>query len=83
MELSLQALEEAGLRARGQVGDPDPNVALEDALRIFAADEIVISTHPPDRSHGSARWVAARRRPTCGHSRGRRSSEAEAASRSA
>lgn len=50
LELSLRAAEEVGLKARGQVGDPDPNVALEDALRAFAADEIVIWTHTPDRS---------------------------------
>jgi hypothetical protein len=53
MELSLQAIEEQGLRARGMVGDSDPNVAIEDALREFPADEIVISTHPPERS----RWL--------------------------
>ena len=53
MELSLRALQEAGLSARGEVGDSDPNVALEDALRVFAADEIIISTHPPERS----RWL--------------------------
>jgi hypothetical protein len=53
MELSLQAIQEAGLRARGQVGDSEPNVAIEDALREFPADEIIISTHPPDRS----RWL--------------------------
>lgn len=50
LELSLRAAKEAGLSARGQVGDPDPNVALEDALRAFAADEVVIWTHTPDRS---------------------------------
>jgi GABA permease len=50
LELSLQALHEAGLRARGQVGDHEPNRAIEDALREFAADEIVISTHPSGRS---------------------------------
>jgi hypothetical protein len=53
LELSLQAIQEAGLRARGQVGDSEPNLAIEDALREFAADEIIISTHPPDRS----RWL--------------------------
>jgi hypothetical protein len=52
-ELSVLAVEEAGLKARGEVGDSDPNVAIEDALRQFAADEIVISTHPPERS----RWL--------------------------
>jgi hypothetical protein len=53
MELSLQAIEEAGMKARGTVGDSDPNVAIEDALAHFPADEIIISTHPPDRS----RWL--------------------------
>jgi len=53
MELSLIAIGELGLKARGEVGDADPNVAMEDALRVFPADEIVISTHPPSRS----RWL--------------------------
>lgn len=53
MELSLIAIGELGLKARGEIGDSDPNVAIEDALRIFPADEIVISTHPPHRS----RWL--------------------------
>ena len=53
MELSVIEIERAGLKARGEVGDSDPNVAIEDALRVFPADEIVISTHPPERS----RWL--------------------------
>jgi GABA permease len=53
MELSLIAIGELGLKARGEIGDSDPNMAIEDALRVFAADEIVISTHPPERS----RWL--------------------------
>jgi hypothetical protein len=53
MELSVLAVEQAGLKARGVVGDSDPNVAIEDALGQFPADEIVISTHPPERS----RWL--------------------------
>lgn len=53
MELSLIAIRELGLKAKGQIGDSDPNVAIEDALRLFPADEIVISTHPPKRS----RWL--------------------------
>ncbi len=62
MELSLRALEEAGLRARGQVGDPDPNVALEDALRVFAADEVIVVVFPPDRSPQSEHGVVERAR---------------------
>lgn len=53
MELSLIELERLGLKAKGEIGDSDPNVAIEDALRVFPADEIVISTHPPHRS----RWL--------------------------
>jgi GABA permease len=53
MELSLIEIDRLGLKGRGQIGDSDPNVAIEDALRVFSADEIVISTHPPHRS----RWL--------------------------
>ena len=53
MELSLIAIDELGLKAKGEIGDSDPNVAIEDALRVFPADEILISTHPPHRS----RWL--------------------------
>ncbi len=53
MELSLIAIRELGLKARGEIGDSDPTVAIEDALRLFPADEILISTHPPERS----RWL--------------------------
>lgn len=48
---SVARLAAAGIPARGQVGDQDPLVAIEDALRTFGADEIVISTHPEGRSH--------------------------------
>lgn len=48
---SLQAMRSAGLDARGEVGDGDPMQAIDDALRTFAPDEIVISTHPAGRSH--------------------------------
>ena len=51
----------AGLSARGEVGDHhDPNVAIEDALRTFPADEVIVSTHPPDRSKWLERGVVDR-----------------------
>lgn len=62
MELSLEAIRAAGLSARGEIGDSDPNVAIEDALRAFPADEIVISTHPPHRSRWLERGVVQRAR---------------------
>lgn len=62
MELSLIEIGKLGLRARGEIGDSDPNVAIEDALRLFPADEIVISTHPPDTSRWLERGVVERAR---------------------
>ncbi|MGB7587425.1 MAG: hypothetical protein WBM00_01820 [Solirubrobacterales bacterium] len=62
MELSMIELRKLGLRAKGQIGDSDPRVAIEDALRVFPADEIVISTHPPQRSHWLEQGVVERAR---------------------
>jgi hypothetical protein len=61
-ELSVQAIQEMGMRARGQVGDSDPNVAIADALQEFPAAEVIISTHPPERSHWLERGVVERAR---------------------
>lgn len=66
LELSLRAAREAGLSAEGRVGDADPNVALEDALRAFAADEIMIWTHTPDRSPWLERGIVQRAREEVG-----------------
>jgi GABA permease len=62
MELSLIEIDRLGLKARGEIGDSDPNVAIEDALGAFSADEIVISTHPPHRSRWLERGVVERAR---------------------
>jgi hypothetical protein len=62
LERSLAALAEAGVEARGEVGDDDPLQAMEDALRTFGADEIIISTHPPGRSNWLEKDVIARAR---------------------
>lgn len=48
---SVARLRAEGFTVRGEIGDQDPLVAIEDALRTFGADEIVISTHPPGRSN--------------------------------
>ena len=50
LESSLHTLRENGFDASGEVGDSDPNLALEDGLRRFPADEVLIATHPPERS---------------------------------
>jgi hypothetical protein len=62
LDASLRQLESAGLRARGEVGDGDPLQAIEDALRTFGADEIILSTHPEGRSHWLERGVVTKAR---------------------
>jgi hypothetical protein len=46
----LQELHADGLLAEGIIGDPDPYVAIANALQFFRIDEIVISTYPNQRS---------------------------------
>jgi len=57
LDASLAQLARDGIQAEGEVGDGDPVQAIEDALRTFGADEIVISTHPEGRSHWLERDV--------------------------
>ena len=57
LDRSLVRLRAAGLVASGEVGDADPVLAVEDALRVFGADEIVLATHPAGRSHWLERGV--------------------------
>jgi hypothetical protein len=51
LNASLARLREVGLDAKGEVGDAEPLQAMEDALRLFGPDEIIISTHPKGRSN--------------------------------
>jgi hypothetical protein len=62
LHASIARLAEEGIRARGEIGDADPLQAMEDGLRTFGAEEIVISTHPPGRSHWLEQGVVARAR---------------------
>jgi hypothetical protein len=47
---TLQRLEDEGLMAIGQVSEADPFTAIQNALRFYAVDEIVISTFPSTKS---------------------------------
>jgi hypothetical protein len=62
LEVSLAELDKLGIAAEGRIGDSDPVQAIEDALRVFDADEIVVSTHPPGRSNWLERRVVERAR---------------------
>lgn len=54
---SVATLAELGLHPRGEIGDADPVRALQDALVSFAADEVIIATHPDERSNWPAGGV--------------------------
>jgi hypothetical protein len=56
LDASLAWAAQEGFVARGEVGDPDAMGAIEDELRDFGADEVVIVTHPRERTS----WLANR-----------------------
>jgi hypothetical protein len=53
LDAVLAQLAREGVEAQGDIGDSDPVQAVEDALRLFPADEMIISTHP----HGRSNWL--------------------------
>ncbi len=59
---SLTGMRAAGLEAEGEIGDSDPLQAIEDAVRTFQPDELIVSTHPIGRSHWLERGIVERAR---------------------
>jgi hypothetical protein len=51
LDETLQALSALGVEASGKIGASDPIQAADDALRVFAADELVIATHPDSEAN--------------------------------
>jgi hypothetical protein len=47
---TLERMHDEGLEATGQIMDPDPFTAIQNALQFYSVDEIVISTFPSTRS---------------------------------
>jgi hypothetical protein len=45
----LEAFERCGLDATGELGDADPLQAIDDAMATFAADDLLLVTHPTRR----------------------------------
>ena len=56
LEASLAWAAGHGLSAKGEVGDADPLMAIEDELRDAGADELIVVTHPRERTS----WLAKR-----------------------
>jgi hypothetical protein len=50
---ALSTFRELGAEAEGEVGDANPMLAIEDALRGEQFDAIILSTLPP----GASRWL--------------------------
>jgi len=57
LDETVARLASVGIEASGEVGDGDPLVAIDDAVRTFGPAEIVISTHPPGRSNWLERGI--------------------------
>jgi nucleotide-binding universal stress UspA family protein len=53
LDAVIAQLAREGVEAQGDIGDSDPVQAIEDALRRFPADEVIVSTHP----HGRSNWL--------------------------
>jgi hypothetical protein len=62
LDASVSAFTAAGIPAQGALGDADPLQALDDAIRTFDPDEVIISTHPPQRSNWLERQVVSKAR---------------------
>ena len=62
LDASLATLRASGLAARGEIGNDDPLQAIDDALRTFAPDEVIISTHPEGRSNWLERDIVTHAR---------------------
>jgi hypothetical protein len=56
LQASLAWATEQGFVVKGEVGDHDAMAAIEDELRDFGADEVIIVTQPSERTS----WLASR-----------------------
>jgi GABA permease len=62
LDESLASMQAVGVDATGEIGDGDPIQAIEDGVRTFRPDELIISTHPAGRSHWLERGVVEKAR---------------------
>src|SRR5437588_1307569 len=65
-DLALEVVRDMGIRAIGEVGDPDPFSAAMDAVHEYDPDEIIISTYPATRSGWLRRDLIERVRDASG-----------------
>jgi hypothetical protein len=48
LQMSVDALQQKGIRAAGEVGEAQPDLAMRDAMVKFRADEVIIVAHPEE-----------------------------------
>lgn len=60
LDASVRALRQKGIRATGEIGEADPNLAIHDAFAKFSADEVIIVAHPRERANWQERDVLER-----------------------
>jgi hypothetical protein len=66
LDKTLKLLREEGISAHGLVVDADPVNALKDAVAQLEPDEVIVSTHPQQRSGWLRRDVVSDSRKACG-----------------
>jgi GABA permease len=66
LDVALADLRTRGVSARGEVGDANPLVAIDDALAHFPASMILIATLPPGRSNWLERGLITKARARFG-----------------
>jgi hypothetical protein len=66
VDLALEVIRSMGIRAIGEVGDPDPFTAILDAIGEYSPEEIIISTYPETRSGWMRRDLIDRVRDVTG-----------------
>ena len=48
LQVSVDALQQKGIQAAGEVGEAEPDLAMGDAMGKFPADEVIIVAHPQE-----------------------------------
>jgi hypothetical protein len=66
VDLALEVIRGEGMRAIGEVGDPDPFAAALDAVGEYSPQEIIVSTYPETRSGWLRRDLIERLRDATG-----------------
>ncbi len=60
--ISLAHLRAAGINAHGTFGDANPMQAMDDAVRVFHPDDVIVATHPRHEANWHERDFVAHAR---------------------